>query len=173
MIVFQVLTKHWGELNVHLSIHWSKFLLHKLKFKNLKINLRKRQYLLLSFSKTDFIFDIMCKTQLEQWAEVTDFLTKFHIHFNVISLIFKSILYSIWINTVVHLRQIFMENLGAQETGKKMSLLLPSTLFSFPPIPSLHSWFWIIIVRIRKQSKYRIYLVWNHVNLGSISIKCL
>lgn len=61
----------------------------------------------------------MCKTQLEQWAEVTDFLTKFHIHFNVISLIFKSILYSIWINTVVHLRQIFMKNLGAQETGKK------------------------------------------------------
>ena len=37
MIVFQVLTKHWGELNVHLSVHWSKFLLHKLKFWNLKI----------------------------------------------------------------------------------------------------------------------------------------
>ena len=74
----------------------------------------------------------MCKTQLEQWAEVTDFLTKFHIHFNVISLIFKSILYSIWINTVVHLRQIFMKNLGAQETGKKKCLYCyPALYFNF------------------------------------------
>ena len=35
-----------------------------------------------------------------------------------------------------------MENLGAQETGKKetnMSLLLPGSLFSFPPTRSLHS----------------------------------
>ena len=66
---------------------------------------------MLSFSKTDFVFDIMCKTQLEQQAEVTDLLTKFYI--------LTSFYIRYEINTVVHLRQIFMENLGAQGTGKK------------------------------------------------------
>ena len=91
---------------------------------------------MLSFSKTDFIFGILCKTQLEQQAEVTDFLTKFHI---LMSFLWSLVYYTQYeINTVVHLRQIFIENLGAQETAKKkqtnMSLLLPGTLFSFPPI---------------------------------------
>ena len=100
MIVFQVLTKHWGELNVYLSVHWSKFLLHKLrfiKFKNLKILFKKETILilLLSFSKTDIIFDIMSKTQLEQQAEVTDFFTKFYILMSFLWS-FESILYSIW-----------------------------------------------------------------------------
>ena len=73
---------------------------------------------MLFFSKTDFIFDIMCKTQLEQQAEVTDFLTKFH---NLMSFLWSLRVYyaQYEINTVVHLRQMFMENLGAQETGKK------------------------------------------------------
>ena len=96
---------------------------------------------MLSFSKTDFIFDILFNSQLEQQAEVTDFLTKFHILMSF--LISLRVYYTQYeINTVVHLRQIFMENLGAQETGKKetnMSLLLPGTLFSFPPTLSLHS----------------------------------
>ena len=89
---------------------------------------------MLSFSKTDFIFDVMFKPQLEQQAEVTDFLTKFHI---LMSFLWSLRVYytQYEINTVVHLWQIFMENLGAQETGKKtnMSLLLPGTLFSFSP----------------------------------------
>ena len=168
MIVFQVLTKHWGELNVHLSVHWSKFLLHKLKFiklKNLKM-LFKKETVFIAVFQTAFIFDVMFKTQLEQQAEVTDFVTKFHI---LMSFLWSLRVYytQYEINTVVHLRQMFMENLGAQETGKKetnMSLLLPGTLFSFPPTRSLHSWFWIIIGRIRKQRKHRINLVWDHFN---------
>ena len=72
---------------------------------------------MLSFSKTDFIFGILCKTQLEQQAEVTDFLTKFHI---LMSFLWSLVYYTQYeINTVVHLRQIFIENLGAQETAKK------------------------------------------------------
>ena len=71
---------------------------------------------MLSFSKTDFVFDIMCKTQLEQQAEVTDLLTKFHI--------LTSFYTRYEINTVVHLWQIFMENLGARGTGKKKFICL-------------------------------------------------
>ena len=60
----------------------------------------------------------MFKTQLEQKAEVTDFVTKFHI---LMTFLWSLRVYytQYEINTVVHLRQIFMENLGAQETGKK------------------------------------------------------
>ena len=39
----------------------------------------KKETIFIAVFKTDFIFDVMFKSQLEQQAEVTDFLTKFHI----------------------------------------------------------------------------------------------
>ena len=56
----------------------------------------------------------MFKAQLEQQTEVTDFLTKFHI---LMSLLWSLRVYytQYEINTVVHLWQIFVENLGAQD----------------------------------------------------------
>ena len=72
----------------------------------------KKETIFIAVFKTDFIFDIMFKAQLEQRAEVTDFLTKFHILMSFLrSLRVYHTQYEI--NTVVHLWQIFMENLGA------------------------------------------------------------
>ena len=70
----------------------------------------------------------MFKTQLEQKAEVTDFVTKFHI---LMTFLWSLRVYytQYEINTVVHLRQIFMENLGAQETGKKKFLCCYPVLY--------------------------------------------
>ena len=39
----------------------------------------KKETIFIAVFKTDFIFDVMFKSQLEQQAEVTDFLTKFPI----------------------------------------------------------------------------------------------
>ena len=76
----------------------------------------------------------MCKTQLEQQVEVTDFLTKFHI---LMSFLWSLRVYyaQYEINTVVHLQQIFMENLGAQETGKKNVLIVTRYFISLVYIP--------------------------------------
>ena len=83
----------------------------------------------------------MCKTQLEQQAEVTDFVTKFYILMSFLRSL--RVYYTQYeINTVVHLRQIFMENLGAQETEKKKQICLycyPVLYFHFPlPLVYIH-----------------------------------
>ena len=57
----------------------------------------KKETIFIAVFTTDFIFDVTFKTQLEQQAEVTDFLTKFHILMSFLwSLRVYYTEYSIW-----------------------------------------------------------------------------